>query len=168
MKKPSSTCCRGLLVAALVAACAVFSGADSQAQSRGFRAATLVPPPTARIEPGGETVVTLTLRIRPGYHVNSNKPNEDYLIPTRLSWDAAPLELKSVDYPAGESVKYDFSDKPLSVYSGKLVIRSTFAAPETIPAGLNEIKGKIRYQACNDKACFAPVSIDVRVPVLQR
>ena len=107
------------------------------------------------------------MRIRPGYHVNSNRPSEDYLIPTKLTWDAAPITLRSVNYPDAESVTYSFSEKPLSVYSGKIRVISTFKAPESPGADFKTLTGKLRYQACNDKACFPPKTIGVKVPVLR-
>jgi hypothetical protein len=149
-------------------AAAVLLGAAAGAQSfRGFQALSVVPPEPVFLEAGKEVVVPLTLRIRPGYHVNSNRPAEDYLIPTKLSWDTAPLALKSIDYPAGEHVTYSYSAKPLSVYSGKVRVVSTFAAPKSSEADFKTLTGTLRYQACNDKACFPPQTIAIKVPVLR-
>ena len=148
---------------------AVLLGAAAGAQSfRGFQALSVVPPEPVFLKAGEEVVVLLTLRIRPGYHINSNRPAEDYLIPTKLSWEAAaPLELKSIDYPAGENVTYSFSEKPLSVYSAKVRVVSTFKAPESLDADFKALTGSLRYQACNDKACFPPKTIAVKVPILR-
>ena len=133
---------------------------------RGFQALSVVPSEVVRLTSGEDIAVPLTLRVRPGYHINSNRPSEDYLIPTKLSWEAVPFRLKAVDYPAGEEVTYSFSAKPLSVYSGKIRIVSTFAAPESFPEGMESLTGSLRYQACNDKACFPPQTVKVKVPVL--
>ena len=153
---------------ALCLAAAVLFGAPAAAQSfGGFQALSVVPPKPVFPEAGKEVVVPLTLRIRPGYHINSNRPAEDYLIPTKLSWDAAPLALKSIDYPAGEHVTYSYSAKPLSVYSGKVRVVSIFTAPKSPAADLKALTGSLRYQACNDKACFPPQTIAVKVPVLR-
>ena len=38
---------------------------------------------------GGDVTQSLKLQLQPGYHVNSNTPNEEYLIPIRLTWDTA-------------------------------------------------------------------------------
>lgn len=130
-----------------------------------FQAASLKSPKTVTLKPGEEVQVEVGFRIRPRYHINSSRPAEDYLIPTRLSWDASPLKLKSIDYPDGEMVEYSFSSKPLSVYSGDFEIRSTFAAPASVPDDLTELTGTLLYQACNDKACFPPQKIQVRVAV---
>ena len=140
------------------------SGVAGQ-QFGGIEAASVVPPAPVALKPNAEIVVPLMVRIRAGYHINSHTPFEDYLIPTKLTWQAAPLSLKKTEYPDGEIVAYEFSEQPLSVYSDKIVIKSTFRTPEKIPAGLTEIPGKLRYQACTDKACLPPRTIEVAVPV---
>ena len=74
------------------------------------------------------------IRIRRGYHINSNRPNEPYLIPTSLSWNQPPFRVVSIEYPPAEEVRYDFSEEPLSVYSSRIEIVTTFlveGAPES-------------------------------------
>ncbi len=148
----------------LIAAALVLASAAS-AQFRGVQAASVMPPKAVRLTPGEDLVVALKVAIRPGYHMNSDTPAEDYLIPTRLSWDVAGLVVESVEYPDPEIVNYEFSEKPLSVFSGTITLSSTFAVPETVPPGLSELAGKLRYQACTEKACLPPVTVDVSVPV---
>ena len=133
---------------------------------RGLRAATVVPGQPVTLKAGSIVKVPLTVQIRGGYHINSNQPNEDYLIPTRLTWNTASLEAKDIEYPDAEQVTYEFSGKPLSVYSGRIVIRTTFQTPSALPGSLKELTGKLRYQACNDKACLPPKTVDVSIPVL--
>ncbi len=150
----------------LIAATAAMGIGPAQTVS-GFRAATVLPSPLIRLEAGKPVSVPVTIQIRYGYHINSNTPAEDYLIATELTWDPV-LDLESVEYPKAETVEYPFSSKPLSVYSGRIVIRSKFRAPETIPGSLRELSGKFRYQACNSKACFPPKTVPVTVAILPR
>jgi hypothetical protein len=37
--------------------------------------------------------------------------------------------------------------------------------PASVPPGLVNVAGKLRYQACNDRMCLPPKTIDVTVPV---
>lgn len=134
-------------------------------QSR--QVATMVPPLPIALEPGMQVEVSLQIRIRSDYHINSNKPAEEYLIPTRLIWDAAPLVVKNVIYPEAEIVTYEFSDEPLSVYSGTILFKTSFAVPVQVPASFTELKGQLRYQACNDKECLPPTTLEVNTPVKQ-
>lgn len=152
------------LLKAVAALCALL-GAPLPAQQLGFSAATIEPSPGIQITGSGPLRVPITVRIRRGYHINSDKPNDPYLIPTHLSWpNVVPLRVESVIYPPAEEVKYDFSDKPLSVYSSRVEIMTTFLV-ESVPADMGELRGSFRFQACNDKACLPPKTLPVRVPV---
>ncbi|MGA2182484.1 MAG: protein-disulfide reductase DsbD domain-containing protein [Bryobacteraceae bacterium] len=114
----------------------------------------------------GQTArLTLTLYVRAGFHVNSNKPNDDYLIPLRLTWDKGPVEAGAVEYPEPQLAKSGFSDKPLSVYSGTFHVVTPFRAPTEAAPGPAAITGKLRYQACNDHECLQPRTMEIRVPV---
>lgn len=114
----------------------------------------------------GSTVqVKLTAQLRPGYHCNSNTPSDDYLIPLRLNWTAAPLAVSGVAYPKPQMEKYAFSEKPLSVYTGDFEITTKFNVPASAPAGPAVISAKLRYQACTDRMCLPPKTVDVSLPV---
>jgi hypothetical protein len=132
---------------------------------RGRQTASVVPPLPVKLEPGKEVVIPIQVRIRSGYHINSDKPAEQYLIPTRLTWNAPTLKLKDVIYPEAEIVNYAFSEEPLSVFSDTITIKSAFQVPPNVPSSLTELPGQLRYQACNDKACLPPATLDITVPV---
>jgi len=141
-------------------------------------AAVLVPPAWAQgsgalslgeIHPvtaarGATAKVTLTMYVRAGFHVNSDKPNDDYLIPLKLTWDKGPLEVESVDYPAPQIAKTNFSDK-LSVFSGSFRVTTNFRVPQGATPGSSAMTGKLKYQACDDHQCLRPQTVEVRVPV---
>ncbi len=113
-----------------------------------------------------ETIpVTLKAQLREGYHVNSNKPNDEYLIPIRLTWEAAPLQVEEVVYPKPETIKSGFSEKPLSVYSGTFDLVSKLKVPGNASAGPVLATGKLRYQACNDRMCLAPKTIEIPLTI---
>ncbi len=114
----------------------------------------------------GEVAQSLKLQLNPGYHVNSNKPNEEYLIPIRLTWDSPMLETLAVEYPKPALEKAEFSDKPLSVYTGNFEIVTKFRRAAKASPGPGFLGGKLRYQACNDKMCLPPKTLDVKVPLL--
>jgi Disulphide bond corrector protein DsbC. len=110
---------------------------------------------------GGTGESKLTLQLRPGFHVNSNTPSDDYLIPLKITWAAGPLQVVEVTYPKPKMEKYSFSEKPISVFSGDFVVVTKFKAPSDAPAGTVAVTGKLRYQACNDTMCFPPKTIEV-------
>src|SRR5581483_6419007 len=82
--------------------------------------------------------VKIPLSVESGYHVNSDKPNEDYLIPLKLTWDKASmgaLEGGTVAYPKPSQERYDFAEKPLSVFTGNFDLTVNFKVAANAPAG---------------------------------
>ena len=47
--------------------------------------------------------------------------------------------------------------------TGNFEILVTVKAPENIEPQMHVMLGKLRYQACSDKACLIPKTIEVRV-----
>jgi thioredoxin:protein disulfide reductase len=114
----------------------------------------------------GTTVdAKITAQLRAGYHCNSNTPSDDYLIPLKLTWGTSALTVSGVVYPKAQMEKYAFSDKPLSVYTGDFEIVTKFKVPDSAPAGPAVLAGKLRYQACTDRMCLPPKTVDVTLPV---
>lgn len=121
--------------------------------------------PTVKVAKGSVSVVTLKASLPAGYHANSNKPTEAYLIPLTLTWTGGPLQTDSVTYPKGSLEKYSFSDKPLSVVTGEFSITTKFRVPADAPNGPAAETGTLRYQACDNKACYPPKKVPVNVTV---
>ena len=126
---------------------------------------TVQAPPPLAMKAGVETPVKLHVKLNSGYHVNSNKPADEYLIPLKLTWTPAPLSVTSIAFPEAKMEKYAFSEKPLSVYTGDFDIVTKFQAPANTPKGEKTITGKLRYQACSNTACYPPRSADVKITV---
>ena len=106
--------------------------------------------------------VKIPLTVQKGFHVNSNKPREEYLIPLKLTWTSTgALQAGTIDYPAPSIEKFEFADMPLSIYSGSFALVAHFKVASNASAGPGAVAGKLRYQACNDRACFAPKTIDL-------
>lgn len=112
---------------------------------------------------GKSTTVKIHARIADGYHVNSNKPHEDYLIPLRLTVAGEPLTVETVKYPEGHDEKYSFSEKPLNVHTKEFDIIVTLKASDKLEPQMHVLLGKLRYQACSDSACLAPKTIEIRL-----
>jgi hypothetical protein len=125
----------------------------------------VAPPAKVRAKRGETLNVPIQVKLLPGYHVNSHTPSEDYLIPLRLTWDARPLEAGKVLFPKPHLEKYEFSEKPLSVFTGDFSIETTFTVPASAPSGMGLAVGKLRYQACSLKACLPPRTLEIKLPL---
>jgi hypothetical protein len=114
--------------------------------------------------PGGKATLTLTLAMRPGFHINANKPDSDMQIPTELELPAPAkktgIVLGKPVFPAAKSLKVTYSEKPLKVYEDTITVTVPIAVSKTAPLGKVPLKGKINYQGCNEAACFPPASAD--------
>jgi thioredoxin:protein disulfide reductase len=126
---------------------------------------SVAPPRTMAAKRGTMAETRIAVSLRNGYHVNSNTPGEEYLIPLRLTWNAAPLEAVETTYPKPKLEKYDFADKPLSVFSGDFAILTRFKVPAGATPGPIILMGKLRYQACTSSMCLPPKTVEVRLPV---
>jgi len=107
--------------------------------------------------------VAVVVEIARGFHMNSHKPTDPYLIPTTLTPQAsAGFEIVDTIYPDGKLEKFSFSPKkPLDVYTGKVTLRLKLSAHADAALGAVTIPITLRYQACNDTTCLQPVKIPV-------
>ena len=147
------------------AAALLLCGAFAHAQPAAVL--TIQDPPKLVAKRGESPDFALKVSIRAGYHANSNTPSEDYLIPMKVTWDSTgPLQAGSVTYPKPKQEKFSFSETPLSIFDGDFEIVTKFQRPANPPLGPGYITGKLRYQACNDKMCLPPKTVEIKLPVL--
>jgi DsbC/DsbD-like thiol-disulfide interchange protein len=121
----------------------------------------------ATLDAGGAGEVKITLDIAEGYHVHSNPASDKFYIPTEVK--AEPQEGLTPgrpSYPKPSTHKFEFSDKPLSVYEGQAVIRMPIRADKSAAKGRHTLNASIRVQPCNDQVCLPPRNIAAAVPVV--
>jgi hypothetical protein len=150
-------------VAALIAA-ALCTPASAQLNS--LSNVLTVIPPEKLVAKRNETITAeFRIQLRNGYHVNSDKPADPYLIPLRFTWLPGPAQPVEVRFPAPKMEKFEFSEKPVSVFDGEFKAVAKFRVGSELPRGPLKVAGKLRYQACNDKMCLPPRTLDVTVPL---
>jgi hypothetical protein len=120
------------------------------------------PPDPVTAKRGTSVTETLDVSVLPGFHVNSDKPKDEFLIPLKLTW-TGPLEQENVTYPKPEQIMV--GSQSLAVFTGKFQLQTKFQVPANAPKGSAAMLGKLRYQACNNEMCFRPSSVEVRLPV---
>lgn len=115
--------------------------------------------PAKPVHPGEAFLLTLELTVAPGYHINSEKPEDELLVPTSIEFKQDPaFEVKEVNFPEAKTKKFRFSDKPLSVYQGQIKVKIKIELAEDVCGSQLVLEGKVRYQACDEEACLRPVS----------
>ncbi|MDQ6677739.1 MAG: protein-disulfide reductase DsbD N-terminal domain-containing protein [Acidobacteriota bacterium] len=126
----------------------------------------VAPPEPISTKPGSAFTAKVSATLSEGFHLNSHTPPEDFLIPLSLTWTPGPIAAVNVQYPRPQLLKLPFSPKPLSVLTGKFVLETRFKVVPGTQPGPTTVIGKLRYQACNDKACFPPKNVEVKLPVI--
>lgn len=110
---------------------------------------------------GGSVKGTITLSIPGGLHVNSNRPNSQYAIPTSVRVSATGARVGAVSYPRGKNRKFQFSEDTLNVYEGTVSFPFTLTVPANFKGNTVRVRAVVRYQACTDEVCYPPKSKEI-------
>ena len=114
---------------------------------------------------GASVEAKIPLAVDPGFHVNSNTPSDESLIPVQVTWKSTgALEGGKVTYPKPSFEKYPFLEKPLSVFTGNFDVTAAFKVAANAPAGPGVAVGQVKYQACNSNTCFPPKTAEITLP----
>ncbi len=119
----------------------------------------------ANIKQAGNNQVKVILEIPENWHINSNKPLQDNLIPTSLSVKNADnsWRLINIDYPPPKEEHLGFQKALLSLYDGHVEI------DVELEAGLQSARMlplQLNLQACNDQVCLPPETVILRTPMV--
>ncbi len=151
-----------LTAALLGAACVTGGQINLSGPARGKdHVASVAAPQT--VAAGKPATVEMLFRVDGGFHVNSHTPKSELLIPTQLTLQPVEaLKMGAIDYPAGTMYSFSFDPKEkLDVYTGEFRV----VVHVTAKAGVSVLSGALRYQACDNAACYPPRLLPVQVAV---
>jgi hypothetical protein len=104
--------------------------------------------------------IAVKVKIEEGWHINSDTPNDEFLIPTSFDLlSERNFEITKIKYPDPLTLNLSFSDEPLSVFEGEFFIGAIIDLPEDLELGNHQIPVELFYQACNDLTCEPPQSV---------
>ena len=127
------------------------AGVDSVVGVRAFA-------PAEPVSAGGEAVLAIELEIARSYHINSNHPLQDYLIPTSVEFDPSPgITFDEAVFPEAQVKKLPVSDTPMSVYERTVKITAAMHLAENFFQREAIVQGRVRSQACDRNSCLPPV-----------
>lgn len=118
-----------------------------------------------KVKQGATVKAAVVVNISQGYHINSNRPLDKFLIPAALKIE--PLNgvtASAIVYPAASMRKFPFSKTPMSVFEGRAIIRFSLRTLPSLAPGSYTLRAKLTVQACNDQACLPPKTLDVNIP----
>lgn len=116
------------------------------------------------VKAGQPDWVELHFRVDPGLHINSHTPKDELLVPTSFAVTGeSQLKVIGEEYPAGIPLRLNVgAGEVLSTYQGEFQVRLKIAAAKSD----STLTGVLRYQACDDRSCFPPRNLPVRVTVV--
>ena len=118
----------------------------------------------SRIGRGRTVQGTIVMDIPSGYHANSNRPLERFLIATQLQIEAPQgIRVGPILYPRALLRSLKFSKNKVSVFEGRTTIRFSVTVPRDFKGNSAELKARLKYQACNDDTCFPPQTREVKM-----
>ena len=109
----------------------------------------------------------VVLEIPNGYHINSNRPTNKFLIPTvvRVTGPRG-VRIGAVRYPRANVRSFDFApDERLPVFEGRPAMRFDVTVPESFKQDKLRLRVVVSYQACSNEACFRPAERDITVSI---
>ncbi len=112
---------------------------------------------------GDDLNLAVVIKIDEGWHINTDDPGDEFMVPTTLEWQL-PEGWPDVglDFPHGESITFEFSETPLSVWEGKVVLVGTVALPADA-IGSVDLAVSVTAQACNNSQCLPPLAVSAEL-----
>jgi cytochrome c biogenesis protein CcdA/thiol-disulfide isomerase/thioredoxin len=137
----------------------VLAAAPSYGQTRPPQATIAPFVEASAVRPGSPIRVALTVTLPEGLHVQSDAPRDPSLIPTALTIDApAGVKVTQLVFPHPTDFAQEGQAQPLRVFEREFVVGAELEVDRGLPAGELTIPARLRYQACNDKVCFRPIT----------
>lgn len=105
---------------------------------------------------GGSFEVKIIADIKDGFHINSNKPYDEFLIPVTVTSGNKTFPISKVIYPTPKDELLKVSPEPVSIYSGEIAISLNFVVAKNVAPGDYIVPIELNFQACDDESCFPP------------
>ena len=112
------------------------------------------------VRAGAIAELTLILTIRDGWHLYAHPSGSDAAAATTIRLRGDGVALESVDYPRGLAKELAANaGQSVRVYEGRIEIPLRIRAD----AGASSATVRVSYQACDDRRCLRPMTLDVPV-----
>jgi len=119
-----------------------------------------------RIHPEETFQVAIMATIKDGYHINSHKPLDGFLVPTFVNfYKNEGVVFGPVSYPEPVHASFSFSPHEVSAYQGKIVMVTQGKLSADVALGTIKVSGHLTYQACDDQSCLMPKSAKFEMPL---
>src|SRR6478752_6991927 len=118
-----------------------------------------VTPAALEVRPGGSARAAIVVRLPEGFHMNSDKPRDENLIPITVSMEAVPAVAgATAAFPEPIDLKQEGSPDPLRVFEREFAIGVQISVAADAAVGAHKLPLRVRYQACDEKQCYLPIT----------
>jgi len=115
---------------------------------------------------GMNFMIPIHVEVAKGYHIQANKCNDEFLIPTTLEVTVNKYFIVTrQEFPPNKQFKLQGSDSSLNVYDGKFTIKIFLSSLAGLQSGKYIFAARLSYQACDSKTCLSPRFFDFTIPV---
>ncbi|MCH8165788.1 MAG: thioredoxin family protein [Planctomycetes bacterium] len=136
--------------------------APASAQPRGPQVDTRWVFEADAAHPGTTIHAALKVNIHGNFHVQSDKPLDEFLIPTVLTVSAPKgFTVRNVVYPDPLMIKVPGFQEPQPGFEQEFVIGVAIEVGRDVEPGVYPINISLGYQACDDRYCLAPTTRDL-------
>lgn len=115
------------------------------------------------VKPGKTARGVIILTIPEGLHVNSNRPNSPYAIPTTVRLSGRGIKIAGPVFPKGKSRRFEFSKESINVYEGTVRLPFTVTVPSAYRGNSVSVRAVVRYQACTEEVCYPPRTAEITI-----
>jgi thiol:disulfide interchange protein DsbD len=105
------------------------------------------------VKPGDKVKLTVTLRIAPGFHIQSNKPAPNF-IPTAVRIEA-PKGVRAGTPSFPPATMEQAAGMTIPVFSGEVRVTVPVEVDANV-SGAQTLKVSVGYQACDEGSCYPP------------
>jgi DsbC/DsbD-like thiol-disulfide interchange protein len=116
------------------------------------------------VHPGETFKVALEATISPGWHIHAHELADEFLFPTEIVFEGSErIEIVKYSYPEPRLEKFEYSESPLQIYDGELILGALVKADAGLELGSHKIKGSLGFQACDSRSCLPPKKIEFEI-----
>lgn len=127
---------------------------------------TIMPSKSVAVAKGQVAQLTITAKIKTGFHIQANPASDEFLVPTTLTMQASEgLVPGKPVYPPGRSYKLKGAMEDLLTYEDEVTIWLPVKVMDSAPTGNVSLTGKLDFQPCDDRKCLFPRSVPIIIPL---
>ncbi|MBA4055426.1 MAG: hypothetical protein C0490_11990 [Marivirga sp.] len=122
--------------------------------------------PNVTVQTGRQSMISVSVEVKEGYHIQAHAVNDEFIIPTTLEIDGSKeFVIKKQVFPSAKKFKLEGADQYLDVYDGRFEIHTFFIAQKKTQKNVHHLNGKLNYQACDSVRCLFPRTIEFSIDV---